>query len=121
MKQMTWVMLLLFALLLICGCEKEKEVVTHKVKQKVTKSEEAKKAAEMEMKGMTMESIQREGKVVEVTPALVRITPRMQQLFGVTIGKVEVRPIERVIRTVGRVDYDEKRVMSVSPKIGSWI
>jgi len=85
-------MLLLFATSLICGCGKEKEVLTHKVKQGVTKTEEAKKAAEMEMKGMTMESIQKEGKMVELTPAMVQITPERQQLFGVTFGTVEIRP-----------------------------
>ena len=26
-----------------------------------------------------------------------------------------------MIRTVGRVDYDEKRIVTVSPKIGGWI
>jgi Cu(I)/Ag(I) efflux system membrane fusion protein len=32
-----------------------------------------------------------------------------------------VRPLEKVIRTVGRVDYDEKRIVTISPKIGGWI
>ena len=32
-----------------------------------------------------------------------------------------MRPLEKVIRTVGRVDYDEKRIVTVSPKIGGWI
>jgi Cu(I)/Ag(I) efflux system membrane fusion protein len=30
-------------------------------------------------------------------------------------------PLEKIIRTVGRVDYDEKRLVTVSPKIGGWI
>ncbi len=32
-----------------------------------------------------------------------------------------MKPLEKVIRTVGRVDYDEKRIVTVSPKIGGWI
>jgi Cu(I)/Ag(I) efflux system membrane fusion protein len=37
------------------------------------------------------------------------------------VGTVEMKPLEKVIRTVGRVDYDEKRIVTVSPKIGGWI
>jgi Cu(I)/Ag(I) efflux system membrane fusion protein len=76
---------------------------------------------EMEMKGLSMESIQKEGKVQEVAPGTVQITPERQQLIGVKIGTVEMRPLEKVIRTVGRVDYDEKRIVTVSLKIGGWI
>jgi Cu(I)/Ag(I) efflux system membrane fusion protein len=32
-----------------------------------------------------------------------------------------MKPLKKVIRTVGRVDYDEKRIVTVSPKIGGWI
>jgi Cu(I)/Ag(I) efflux system membrane fusion protein len=73
------------------------------------------------MKGLTMESIQKEGKMEEVAPGTVQISPERQQLIGVKFGTVEMRPLEKVIRTVGRVDYDEKRLMTVSPKIGGWI
>ncbi|MBM4278264.1 MAG: efflux RND transporter periplasmic adaptor subunit [Deltaproteobacteria bacterium] len=57
----------------------------------------------------------------EVTPGAVQISPERQQLIGVKIGKVEMRPLEKIIRTVGRVDYDERKVVTVSPKIGGWI
>jgi Cu(I)/Ag(I) efflux system membrane fusion protein len=51
----------------------------------------------------------------------VQISPERQQLIGVKFGTVEMRPLEKVIRTVGSVDYDEKRLVTVSPKIGGWI
>ena len=73
------------------------------------------------MKGLTMESIQKEGKMQEVAPGTVQISPERQQLIGVKFGTVEMKPLEKVIRTVGRVDYDEKRIVTVSPKIGGWI
>ena len=76
---------------------------------------------DMEMKGLTMESIQKEGKMEAVAPGTVQISPERQQLIGVKIGTVEMKPLEKVIRTVGRVDYDEKRIVTVSPKIGGWI
>ncbi len=68
-----------------------------------------------------MESIQKEGKMQEVSTGAVQISPEKQQLIGVKIGTVEMKPLEKVIRTVGRVDYDEKRIVTVSPKIGGWI
>jgi Cu(I)/Ag(I) efflux system membrane fusion protein len=74
-----------------------------------------------EMKGLTMESIQKEGKMQVVAAGTVQISPERQQLIGVKFGTVEMKPLEKVIRTVGRVDYDEKRIVTVSPKIGGWI
>jgi len=57
----------------------------------------------------------------EVAPGTVQISAERQQLIGVKFGTVEMKPLEKVIRTVGRVDYDEKRIVTVSPKIGGWI
>jgi Cu(I)/Ag(I) efflux system membrane fusion protein len=74
-----------------------------------------------DLKGLTMESVQREGKVQEIAPGSVQISPERQQLVGVRFGTVEKRPLQKVIRTVGRIDYDEKRIGIVSPKIGGWI
>jgi Cu(I)/Ag(I) efflux system membrane fusion protein len=119
----------LFLTITIFSCGKE--TAAHKegmkpderVTEGTKKPEEAKKPGEMEMemKGLTMESIQKEGKMEEVAPGTVQISPERQQLIGVKFGAVELRPLEKVIRTVGRVDYDEKRLMIVSPKIGGWI
>ena len=113
---------------LILGCGKGKEASKHEGhkeegKQEATKTQEAKKTGdmEMEMKGLSMESIQKEGKMQAVAPGTVQISPERQQLIGVKIGTVEMKSLEKVIRTVGRVDYDEKRIVTVSPKIGGWI
>jgi Cu(I)/Ag(I) efflux system membrane fusion protein len=125
MKRLTWLILIAVLPWLIAGCGKGKETTAHKegVKHEERKAEAAKKAGDMEteMKGLTMESIQKEGKVQEVAPGTVQITPERQQLIGVKYGNVEMKPLEKVIRTVGRVDYDEKRIVTVSPKIGGWI
>ena len=125
MKGWAWLMLLLAVSGLVLGCGKGKEAAVPKegVRKEVQKSEGTKKPSEMEMemKGMTMESIQKEGKVKEVAPGTVQISPERQQLIGVKFGTVEMKPLEKVIRTVGRVDYDEKRIAIVSPKIGGWI
>jgi len=99
-----------------CG----KETTTHQEHQPEVK-QGTKKTDDFDIKGLTMESIQKEGKMQEVTPGAVQISPERQQLIGVKIGKVEMRPLEKIIRTVGRVDYDERKVVTVSPKIGGWI
>jgi Cu(I)/Ag(I) efflux system membrane fusion protein len=119
-KRSIWNILLLILVYLMGGCGKGKETTTHKERQEVAK-QEAQKPNDLDMKNLTMESIQKEGKVQEVAPGTVQITPERQQLIGVKFGTVEMRPLEKGIRTVGRVDYDEKRIVTVSPKIGGWI
>jgi Cu(I)/Ag(I) efflux system membrane fusion protein len=116
MKRFVWFILLLVLPGLISGCGEGKETTVHKEHK-----EEVKKTEDLDMKSLTMESIQKEGKMKEVAPGAVQISPEKQQLIGVKIGAVEMKPLEKVIRTVGRVDYDEKRIVTVSPKIGGWI
>ena len=118
MERLLWLILFLVLPWLVASCGKE--TTTHKEHQLEVK-QEAKKADDLDIKGLTMESIQKEGKMQEVTPGAVQISPERQQLIGVKIGTVEMRPLEKIIRTVGRVDYDERKVVTVSPKIGGWI
>jgi membrane fusion protein, copper/silver efflux system len=120
MKRSIYLILFLVLPWLIYGCGKGKETSTHK-EHKPEVKQEVKKADDMEMKSLTMESIQKEGKVQEVAPGTVQISSERQQLIGVKIGTVEMRSLQKVIRTVGRVDYDEKRIVTVSLKIGGWI
>ncbi len=113
-------LLILYVVILwsVAGCGKE--IDTHQKHPPEVKKEEIKKN-ELDIKELTMEGILREGKMQEVAPGAVQISPERQQLIGVKIGTVEIKPLEKVIRTVGRVDYDERRVVAVSPKIGGWI
>jgi membrane fusion protein, copper/silver efflux system len=74
-----------------------------------------------QLKGLNMESIQKEGKVLEIAPSTVEISPERQQLIGVKFDTVQKRMLDKVIRTVARIEYDEKRIGTVSPKIGGWI
>jgi len=116
--------LLLVLSLMTSGCGKGEDTPTPKesMKHEAAKADQAKTSSAMdEMKGLTMESIRKEGKVQEVTPGTVQISSEKQQLIGVKFGTVEMKPLEKVIRTVGRVDYDEKRIVTVSPKVGGWI
>lgn len=57
----------------------------------------------------------------EMAPGEVMIDARRQQLLGVTHGTVERRSLERSVRTVGVVEYDESRLSDISLKFGGWI
>ena len=60
--------------------------------------------------GMELVPVYEEDEPVTVTVpglAMITISPERQQLIGVTMGIVTRQPIEKTIRTVGRVEYDE--------------
>ncbi len=52
---------------------------------------------------------------------VVRVDPVTVQNIGVKTLVVRRRALSRVVRTVGRVDYDETRVRRITPKVGGWI
>jgi Cu(I)/Ag(I) efflux system membrane fusion protein len=51
----------------------------------------------------------------------VEIPPEKQQLIGVKTVVVSVKPLEKVIRTVGRVEYDERKLATINTKFEGWI
>ncbi len=74
-----------------------------------------------ELKNLDVEQLQKEGQQQSVAPGSVQISPERQQMIGVKLSTVEKRPLKKIIRTVGRIEYDEKRVGTVSPKIAGWV
>jgi len=57
----------------------------------------------------------------QAIPGQVHITPEQQQLIGVKTGLVQEMSLDKTIRAVGVVDYDEKRLYTIAPKVGGWI
>lgn len=51
----------------------------------------------------------------------VEIDMEKQRLIGVKTAEAAVRPLVKTIRTTGRVEYDETRLVSVNTKIEGWI
>jgi Cu(I)/Ag(I) efflux system membrane fusion protein/cobalt-zinc-cadmium efflux system membrane fusion protein len=51
----------------------------------------------------------------------VKIDPTVLQNIGVRTERVERRNLERVIRSAGRVDYDERQVSHVHTKVQGWV
>ncbi|HEV2173661.1 MAG TPA: efflux RND transporter periplasmic adaptor subunit, partial [Nitrospira sp.] len=57
----------------------------------------------------------------EGVPGIVTIPPERLQTIGVKYEQVARRPLEKVIRTVGRVVVDERRLAKVTIKFHGWI
>ena len=51
----------------------------------------------------------------------VEIPPEKQQLIGIKKVSVEMRAMQRVIRTVGKIEVDERRLKTVNAKVEGWI
>lgn len=51
----------------------------------------------------------------------VEIPPEKQQLIGVKTVVAAIKPLQKVIRTVGMVQYDERRLATVNTKFEGWI
>lgn len=51
----------------------------------------------------------------------VEIPLEKQQLIGVKTVEVAVRPLQKIVRTVGRIEYDERRLATVNTKFEGWI
>ena len=51
----------------------------------------------------------------------VEIPPEKQQLIGVKTVVAEIKPLQKIIRTVGIVQYDERRLATVNTKFEGWI
>jgi RND family efflux transporter MFP subunit len=56
-----------------------------------------------------------------VPPGAVKISPERQQLIGVKFATAELDGTSRVIRTVGKVTYDETRVAHVHTRVDGWV
>ncbi len=54
-------------------------------------------------------------------PGTVRIDPVVTQNIGVRTAVAQRRDIARSIRTVGRIAYDEQRIVRLHPKTDGWI
>jgi membrane fusion protein, copper/silver efflux system len=54
-------------------------------------------------------------------PPTVEIPTDKQQMIGMKTVAVAIRSLRRTIRTVGRVEYDERQFRTVNTKIEGWI
>ena len=74
--------------------------------------------------GHTPAAVQPEAKpetAGEQETSTIEIPPEKQQLIGVKIAEVSVKPLRKIIRTVGRIEYDERKIATVNTKIEGWV
>ncbi|MDI6756288.1 MAG: efflux RND transporter periplasmic adaptor subunit [Thermodesulfobacteriota bacterium] len=91
-------------------------------KKHEVKKADPKAAEDLDMSKMTVEGLRKSGvKMTEISPDSVVVSPERQQISGIRFGRVGFQNLEKVIRTVGRIEYDEKKISTVNPKIGGWI
>lgn len=57
----------------------------------------------------------------EMSPDAVLLSPIRQQLAGVRTGVVQVKDLEATVRTVGIIEYDERKLARIHTKIEGWI
>jgi Cu(I)/Ag(I) efflux system membrane fusion protein len=68
----------------------------------------------------TVKEQSKEQKETEEAPT-VEISPEKQQLIGVKTVEVSIKPFQKIIRTVGRIEYDERKLTTINTKIEGWI
>jgi len=54
-------------------------------------------------------------------PPTVEIPTDKQQMIGVKTVEVAERDLRKIIRTVGRIEYDERKIATVNAKFEGWI
>lgn len=52
---------------------------------------------------------------------VVRVSPARVQTLGVKTARVQVASVDALVRAVGRVEIDERRVHDVAPRFEGWI
>jgi Cu(I)/Ag(I) efflux system membrane fusion protein len=128
MKRFLLVVTMTMALAGLSACSEQREKIADlfrwgdtRVKHEVKKTE-PKSGEDLDMSKMTVEGLKKQGvRMTEIPPNTVFVSSERQQITGVRYGKVSYQDLEKVIRTVGRMEYDEKKITTVSPKIGGWI
>jgi len=67
-----------------------------------------------------IEQVEQKAEEGEELPT-VEIPTDKQQLIGVKTVKVSIKPLQKIIRTVGRIEYDERKIFTINTKFEGWI
>lgn len=65
--------------------------------------------------------VETSGQSPQEMPPTIEIPQEKRQLIGVRTSEVTRKSLVRTIRTVGRIDYDERRLATVNTKFEGWI
>lgn len=59
--------------------------------------------------------------IQEPLEGAVDIPQERQRLMGVKTAVAAVQPLQKTIRTIGRIEYDERKLATVNVKLESWV
>ncbi len=125
MDRKRWQTLAFMALIgLAAGCGREDQSKGDPATQDRGPVAQEKGMAGMEMKGSPgMEK----GSEMKGMPGMamsaggIMVDPAKQQLIGMRMAEATYQLLDKTIRTVGRVEYDERKLKQINTKIEGWI
>lgn len=113
MKRSRWKTLAFTTLIsLAAGCGRDETQKGDPAKRSQRAMEPDKGMAGMDMKGMPG---------MAMAGGAIAVDPAKQQLIGLRVAEATYQPLDKTIRTVGRVEYDERKLKQVNTKIEGWI
>ena len=51
----------------------------------------------------------------------IEIPPDKQQMIGVKTSEVKILPLKKTLRTIGRIEFDERKLTTVNVKVEGWV
>lgn len=51
----------------------------------------------------------------------VEIAPDKQQMIGIKTAEAKIVPLKKTLRTIGRVEFDERKLTTVNVKVEGWV
>jgi len=51
----------------------------------------------------------------------IEIPTDKQQMIGVKTSEVTIRPLKKTLRTIGRIEFDERKLTTVNVKVEGWV
>jgi Cu(I)/Ag(I) efflux system membrane fusion protein len=117
MKQKNFGMMAM-VLLLLAGCSSQKEMPASPPHEGMPGMENAPAST---LESGAMAGHEGRGGTSAQAGVPIALSPVKRQLTGVTVGQVERRSLTQVIRTVGRIDVDERRIAHLHIKFEGYI
>jgi Cu(I)/Ag(I) efflux system membrane fusion protein len=115
-----WQTLTLIALMTLeTSCGRGEEPTAERRQAAQGSPESNKGIAGMEMKGSP--GMETGGEMKGMSRGGIMVDPAKQQLIGMRMAEATYQSLDKTIRTVGRVDYDERKLKQISTKTEGWI
>jgi Cu(I)/Ag(I) efflux system membrane fusion protein len=113
MSRMRWLVFTSLVLtILAVACGRGDQPKGDAAQQGQTSTQQEKGVAGTDMKGMPGMATAGDG---------IMVDPAKQQLIGMRLAEATYQPLDKTIRTVGRVEYDERKLKQINVKTEGWI